>query len=235
MFKGDRYIAPELFDAMGTSTIIRECSDIDQLYDYMIKLFPSDKLIEFSYLKGMGAKNFTKKNFVASLDFFKRSLGLRQKFFSSNDREIAELHGSIAESYYRLTNYNEAIDFYHKALDFNSLPTPKTIMAHFYLGFSYLIRANWNNFDDLSSAKYHPQTALDINLEYEMLRDEMITDIYQALTDVNEYQHELDSAMDGHIEAVEICERKSNLSYQLETSQHKFLMKNTRRCENDSD
>ncbi|CAM4836295.1 unnamed protein product [Rotaria magnacalcarata] len=206
IFKGDRDAVRELFSDMGTSTIVHECSDLDQLYNHMIKLFSSDKLIELDYLKAMGSKNFENKNFQSSIHFFERSLALKQEILSSDDRETAELHYSIAESYYRLKNYHQVIDFCHKALNFNSLLPSDIIMAHSYLGLSYLTKADWNNVDDISLAKYYLQKTLDIDSENQMLGDAMLLNIYQALADINEYYDDFNSAIDYRTRALDICE-----------------------------
>ncbi|CAF2007023.1 unnamed protein product [Rotaria magnacalcarata] len=206
IFKGDRDAVRELFSDMGTSTIVHECSDLDQLYNHMIKLFSSDKLIELDYLKAMGSKNFEHKNFQSSIHFFERSLALKQEILSSDDRETAELHYSIAESYYRLKNYHQVIDFCHKALNFNSLLPSDIIMAHSYLGLSYLTKADWNNVDDISLAKYYLQKTLDIDSENQMLGDAMLLNIYQALADINEYYDDFNSSIDYRTRALDICE-----------------------------
>ncbi|CAF3226527.1 unnamed protein product [Rotaria sp. Silwood2] len=191
---------------MGTSTLVHECSNLDQLYNHMIKLFSFDKLIEFDYLKAMGSIYFKNKNFQLSIHYFERCLALSQTIVHSEEKDIAELYCSIAESHYRLRNYNQTINFYHKALNLNSLPSSKVIMPHSYLGFSYLTRADWSNVDDISSAKYHLQQVLYIDLENEILGDGKIIDIYQALGDINEYQNDPNSALDYYTQALELCE-----------------------------
>ncbi|CAF1223191.1 unnamed protein product [Rotaria sp. Silwood1] len=207
IFKGDRDIVQELLDAMGTTTIVRECSDLDHLYGHMIKLFPMDELLELSYLQAMGSKHFTNKNFETSINFFKRSLSLQENSFSADKRKIAELLCSIGESYYKLKIYDEAISFYHQAIELNSLSLSKSLMAHLYMGYSHLTRDNRNYSDDISLANYYLQTALHIDLENEILGDEMIMNLYQALADIHEYQDELNLAIGYYNEALEICER----------------------------
>ncbi|CAF1298182.1 unnamed protein product [Rotaria sordida] len=207
IFKGDRDTVRELFNNMGDNTIVRECSDLDQLYNYMMKLFSSDELIELEYFHAMGSKKFSSKDFESSIYYYKGSLTLRKKILSLEYKEIAELHYLIAESYYRWKNYDQAIDFYHEAIDCNSLHPLKAIRAHVYTGYSYLKRDDWNNYDDISSAKNHLQKALDMDLENETLEDGDIVDIYRALIDINIFQDNLDPALNYYTLALEICER----------------------------
>ncbi|CAF1168209.1 unnamed protein product [Rotaria sordida] len=207
IFKGDRDTVRELFNNMGDNTIVRECSDLDQLYNYMMKLFSSDELIELEYFHAMGSKKFSSKDFESSIYYYKGSLTLRKKILPLEYKEIAELHYLIAESYYRWKNYDQAIDFYHEAIDCNSLHPLKAIRAHVCTGYSYLKRDDWNNYDDISSAKNHLQKALDMDLENETLEDGDIVDIYRALIDINIFQDNLDPALNYYTLALEICER----------------------------
>ncbi|CAF4566299.1 unnamed protein product, partial [Rotaria sp. Silwood2] len=206
MFNGDCETVRKLFKDMATSTLVREIPDLDQLYYHMIKLF-SHECIDIDYFKALGSKNFDKKNFQTSLDYYKRSLALTQNVLSSEHRDITELYYSIAESYYQLKDYNSAIDFYLKGITFNLLSTPHSILTHLHLGYSYLSRQDWNNQNDRLSAKYHLQMALDIDSRNEMLGDSNILDICKALANIHEYENDFDSAISFYFRALEICQK----------------------------
>lgn len=57
MFRGDHDTVRELFLDMESNSLVRECSDLDQLYNHFTKLFLSDEFIEAEYRQAVGSKN----------------------------------------------------------------------------------------------------------------------------------------------------------------------------------
>jgi tetratricopeptide (TPR) repeat protein len=185
MFVGDRDTVREVFLNMESNSLLRDCFDLDLLYNHVTKLFPSDEFIEAEYLQAIGSKQLENEDFELSIENYKKCLALKQKILSSEHKDIAQLYWWIGESYFRLNNYNQIIEFCQKAIHSNSLHPLYVRQVHFYLGCSYMRRATDINWNDISLAKSHFQSALSISLE-EDLDDNLTTDIYQALADINE-------------------------------------------------
>jgi tetratricopeptide (TPR) repeat protein len=207
MFRGDRDTVQELFVNMKSNSTVKDCSVLDQLYSYVTKLFPSDEIIEAEYLQAIGSKKYANRDYESSIENYKKCLALKQKILSSEHQEIAELYRGIGESYFKLKDYNQTIEFCQKAIDSDLLFPLYAKQPHFYLGCSYLLRDPGINWNDISLAKYHFQRALSISLEHDMMDDHVTTDIYQALAYINDnYEDDWDSAIDNLTNALQICQ-----------------------------
>ena len=100
MFKGDHDAVRELFLNMESNSLLRDCSDLDQLYNHVTKLFPPDESIEAEYRQAIGSKKLENEDFESSVENYKRCLVLKQKILSSEHKDIAKLNLCIAEAYF---------------------------------------------------------------------------------------------------------------------------------------
>ncbi|CAF2102085.1 unnamed protein product [Rotaria magnacalcarata] len=191
---------------MGTSIMEHTSSDIDQLYSSITRLFPSEQLVKLAYNKAMGSKHFKEKNFKASIDCFENGLTIQKQSSSSDNRITASLFCSIAESHFQLKNHDQAIEFYRKAMELNTVLPEEGITAHLYMGYAYLARACRTDFDDLSLAEQHLRRAMEIHVDYDILGDKKVVELYEALADIDYHHGAFEEAISFLTEALQICE-----------------------------
>ncbi len=150
-----------------------------------------------------------KHNYELSIDYYQKSLVLKQNILLPNDEDIAKVYHDIALSYYRLENYNQAIKYYGDALKCNSLRPYMADYAHLNSAHSYLRRTELNNSDDIWSAIDHFHAALEIELKIETLSRSKIGETYRFLGLCYENVDNFEMAINYYTQALEIYQNEN--------------------------
>ncbi|CAF4933927.1 unnamed protein product, partial [Rotaria sp. Silwood1] len=172
---------------------------------FQITVDPSIQSIPFASIASSNQTNCRSRNYTEALEFYQKSLEIREKCLPSNHPDLAATYNGIGLIHDNMGEYAKALEFYQKSLDIQqtsiSSNQPKLAETYNNIGAVYL------HLGDIWKALEFYQNSLEISPTYLPPNHPDMASIYNNIAQVYHRIQEYPKALEFYQKSLEIRQK----------------------------